>query len=108
MASRTSRKESRAVLDRLIDKQVHAGAFLRNRALLAVARAARSDRLTEPLQGLGHAVPIPSVIGVSPSSVLAELPLSISKPSSVPPYGSDGPSPIQTFTAQTKGRHGEN
>jgi hypothetical protein len=38
-------------------------------------------------------VTIPSVIGVSPSSVLAELPLSIPKPSSVPPSGDDGPCP---------------
>lgn len=35
----------------------------------------------------------PSVIGASPSSVLAELPLSIPKPSSQPPTRDDGPCP---------------
>jgi hypothetical protein len=48
MASRTSRKERRPSLSDWIDEHVHAGAFLRNRALLAVARAAVSDRLPEP------------------------------------------------------------
>jgi len=47
MASRTSRKEMRALLTLEIDELVHASAFLRNRALLA-CRSEMSGRLPEP------------------------------------------------------------